>query len=220
MNSILRVSVSVPKTISTSLFSRSFSFYHAFQQPDKESYAELRLSNPEAYKRLQAQRKAYYAKLRQDPAAWRRELDRKAEKLHQWHRDPKNKAKMQAAQRRFQDARMEDERYRFYLRLKNWCGRYAWVRERLPWKTYQPIRHDDMVEHYCSGCNCTRRGGRKLWWKKSETSPAADSGTWLCLNCYVPKTDWAEAMPKGYEDLTTATLEEMAKRRDSLGHGD
>ncbi|KAG9549398.1 hypothetical protein KCU71_g17432, partial [Aureobasidium melanogenum] len=220
MNLILRAYVSVPKTSLTSLFSRSFSFYHAFQQPDKESYAELRLNNPEAYKPVQAQKKLYYDRVRQDPAAWRRLLDRRAEQIHQWRRDPKNKAKIQAATQRFRDAHKGDERRKFYARLKNWCGRHAWVREQLPWKTYRPICHDDMVEHHCSGCNWTKRGGKKFWWKKIQTSPAADSGTWLCHNCYVPTTDWAKAMPKGYEDLGTATLKEMIKRRDSLGHGD
>lgn len=219
MDSILRAYVSVPKTIWTSLFPRSFSFYHAFQY-DKESYAEWRLNHPEAHKRSLDQRKASYEKMRQDPDAWRRVLDRQTESTLRWRRDPNNKAKIQAAYQRFRDAHKGDERRKFYTRLQNWCGRYPWVREQLPWKTYRPIRHDDMVEHHCSGCNWTKRGGRKLWWKKIETSPAADSGTWLCLDCYVPKTNWAEAMPKGYEDLETATLKEMIKRRDSLGHGD
>lgn len=215
----IRTSLGVPKTVLTSFFSRYFSSYHAFQY-DKESYANLRLIDPQAYKKVLASRKAYYEKTRQDPVAWRKILDQKRSQLQRWRQDPDNRAKIHAARGRFQDARMQDERYRFYLRLSGWCHRRAWVREQLPWKSYRPVLYDNKVEHYCDGCNWTTRGGKKLWWKKIETSPAADSGSWLCAHCYVPTTDWAQALPEGYEDLGLTTIKEITKRRDSLGHGD
>ncbi|CAD0098436.1 unnamed protein product [Aureobasidium mustum] len=241
MSSTLRWFVGVPKTNSASLFARSFSLYHACQY-DKGRYAKWRLKHPEAYRRkldygiayrntlreenpelydqqTAARYRAYYKKMRQDPDAWRKRIDQTIPHIERWRQDPDNRARIHAARDRFREARMEDERYKFYVRLKNWCYKYSWVREQLPWKSYQPVLYDNKVEHHCDGCNWTRLGGKKLWWKKIETSPAADSCSWLCFHCYVPKTNWAEALPQGYEDLGTTTIKEIIKRRDSLGHG-
>lgn len=73
------------------------------------------------------------------------------------------------------------------------------------------------MEHHCEGCSWTERGGKKLWWLRLEQPPMTDADSSLCTNCYIPKADWHEAMPRGYEGLTT--IEEIAKRRDELGHG-
>lgn len=180
----------------------------------------MRLNDPQAYEKILARNKAFYDKIRQDPDAWRKRLDQIISHNDRWRRDPKNRPKIVAASKCYNDARKDDERLKFYMRLNTWCRRCAWVRGKLLWKSYQPIYYDNMVEHHCSGCNWTKRGGRKLWWKKIETSPAADFGSWLCHNCYVPKTNWAEALPEGYEDLGLTTIQEITKRRDSLGHGD
>jgi hypothetical protein len=78
----------------------------------------------------------------------------------------------------------------------------SWIRARrrntnvivdLPWKTHRPVVLTEKLEHYCTGCESTRNGGMRLWWKS-----LADTNSWLCHACYT-KADWVEIVPRGFE---------------------
>lgn len=110
----------------------------------KAYHKTLREQNPELYKQQTAARaRAYYEKMRQDPDAWRKKIDQTLPHIERWRQDPDNRARVQAARERYQDARRENVRSTFYMRLLKWCSGYAWVREQLPWKSYQPIHYDN-----------------------------------------------------------------------------
>ncbi|KEQ76980.1 hypothetical protein M436DRAFT_78708 [Aureobasidium namibiae CBS 147.97] len=195
MSLILRALAHAPESVSCPFFSRSFSVHRGAQE--KGDYTRLRQQNSENYRQL---------------------LDKHALYKKQWLTNPENVQRARETTRLYYLAHKEDERRLFYMRLIKWCTRYTWFRETLPWKSDSPVLYEHRVEHHCEGCNWTKRGGRKLWWKKIPSSPATEVDSWLCSDCYVPKAaDWGEAMPRGYEDLTT--IKEVAKRRDQLGHG-
>ena len=198
MSLSLRALAHAPGSVLSPLFSRSFSV-----------------------SRLLRKRGDYIKMRQQDPDAYRQMLDKQAIHKRKYYAKPENAEKQRELSRRYAIAHRGDERKRFCQWLVKWCSRYAWFRQDLPWKSYSPIHHEDWVEHHCEGCKWTKRGGRKLWWKKiqSSSSPATatEVDSWLCTDCYVPKpADWEDAMPRGYEGLTT--IEEIAKRRDELGH--
>jgi hypothetical protein len=194
MSLIVRALVRALKPVSPLSFARSFSVYHAIQV------------------------EGYYARLRQqDPEALRRRLDSDALSKQRWHLEGDNLAKEREYSRLYKSARREGERQKFYQNIMNWCKRYAWLREDLPWKSYRPFWHESKVEHHCEGCNWTMKGGNRLWWLKIVSSLTTKADSWLCHGCYVPRSDCKEAMPRGYEGLTT--IKEIAKRRDELGHG-
>lgn len=202
MSSISRALAHAPKSVLSPSFSRSFSAYHAVQ--GKGDYV------------------GETAKLRQqDPVALRQLMDRKIWYRDRWLMNPENVERMREVARSYALSRKGDQRLLFSWRFRQWCTRHAWFRENLPWKSFKPVLYERKVEHHCEGCDWTKKGGRKLWWKKIQSStpaPATETDSWLCTNCYIPKAaDWEEAMPRGYEDLTT--MEEIAKRRDQLGHG-
>jgi len=221
MNLISRVLRRVPEPASIPIFSRYFSVYHAVYSYEKGDFARLREKDPEAYRKkldtYKSYNKSYMAKIRsEDPVAYRRILDSKLIRRRQWLQDPANRAKDLERRRLAHAANRGKDRPLFLVYIANWCSRYAWFRE-LPWKTHQPVYYDKRVEHYCEGCKWTVNGGRKLWWKQIQPSSTAEADSWLCNNCYVPETNCSEAMPTGYEGLTT--IKEIAKRRDELGHG-
>lgn len=190
----LRVLVRTLEPVSAPLFSRSFSVCSA------------------------AQAKGDYVRLREeDPVAYRQLLDGRLESKRIWRQKPENVAKQREFMKFYDMARSGDERRRFYRRMLNWGMRYPWFRENLPWKSHQPVHYAKDVEHHCEGCNWIEKGGKRFWWRKIEQPSTTDADSWLCTSCFVPKTDWQEVMPKGYEDLTT--IKEVAKRRDELGHG-
>lgn len=92
------------------------------------------------------------------------------------------------------------------------------MRGDLPWKHYRPVLYDERVERYCHGCEWTKSGGVKLWWRKRDAAAdeqvvgnlAAESegglvgsDEYLCLGCYVSSRTRFEALPDGYEDVET-----------------
>jgi len=217
MNSILRVLVRASEPASIPIFSRCFSVYHAVHE--KGDYARLREKDPEAYRQKLDKNNAYMARRRsEDPVAFRqRVLDKRARSREKWAQDPANYAKDLERVRLYHAANKQKERFRFLLSMRYWTRRYAWFRENLPWKTHRPVYYSKRVEHYCEGCTWSVMGGRNLWWKQIQSSPTAEAEGWLCNSCYVPEKNCSEAMPTGYEGLTT--IKEIAKRRDELGHG-
>lgn len=216
MNSILRVLFRAPESASTPSFARCFSVYLAAQA--KGDHARLREKDPEAYKRLLDREKAYLTRYRsEDPVAYRRRLDSQARAFQKWLQKPAKYAKVLENHRLAHAARRGKERTRFLASMTNWSHRHAWFGQDLPWKSHQPVSYNERIEHYCEGCKWTVKGGRKLWWKQIQSSPTADTDNWLCNACYVPETNCREAMPRGYEDVTT--FKELVKRRDELGHG-
>ncbi|KEQ70012.1 hypothetical protein M436DRAFT_75753 [Aureobasidium namibiae CBS 147.97] len=215
MNSILRVLVRAPEPASTPLFSRYFSVYHAVHE--KGDYVRLREKDPEAYRQKLDKHNAYTARRRsEDPVAYRRLLDSRAEARQKWLQDPANHAKELERSRFHHAVNRGKERVVFLVSMTDWSRRSAWFGD-LPWKSHRPVYYNKRVEHYCEGCKWTVKGGRKLWWKQIQSSSTADADSWLCNSCYVPQTNCREAMPRGYEDLTT--FKDIAKRRDELGHG-
>jgi len=154
--------------------------------------------------------KARYDKLRLDPEALRRHLDKNSEvEKNRYATRPEVRENHSRRGSRYHGAHRDDEAYQFVAKFQGWCKRHTWVREQLPWKTHRPVLHDVKVEHHCSGCNWARRGGVKLWFQHL-TKP----NSWLCMSCYWPKGDLGRAMPTGYEDVRS--WEELVKRRDSL----
>jgi hypothetical protein len=215
MSFMIRALVRALEPISAPAFSRSFSVYHAVHK--ERDWAKWRLENPEAHKRKNEQTLAYYSRLRSErPEEYRRRLDTVLTAWRRRREDPAQVAREQENHRLYYQASKGDERMKLYWYLRNWSTRYAWFREDLPWKSHRPVYHDERVEHHCEGCGWTKRSGNRLWWKKIQSSPT-EADNWLCISCYVPRSDWKEAMPKGYEGLTT--IKEIAKRRDELGHG-
>ena len=215
MGSTLRALLHVVQPRLPLLLSRSFSIYHAVRA--KGESIGLRQQNPEAYKENLPNRITYNVLLRRkDPEAHRRFLDRRNENMRRWRNDPTNLANIRERSKFISRAFYATERGKFYHNLKTWCSRYAWFREDLPWKLHKPIYHEERVEHHCEGCNWTRKGGYKLWFRKISSPSTAEADSWLCSKCYFPKADCRQAMPKGYEDLTT--IKEIAKRREELGH--
>jgi len=195
MSLILRALTHAPESVSSQFFSRSFSAYRAARE--KGDYTRLRQQNSEDYRQL---------------------LDKQALYKKQWLMNPENVKRVRETTRLYNLAHKEDERRLFHIRLTKWCARYAWFRQSLPWKSHSPVYREHQVEHHCEGCNWTKRGGRKLWWKKIPSTPATEADSWLCSDCYIPKSaDWREAMPRGYEN--SMTIQEITKRRDQLGHG-
>jgi len=200
MSLISRAFTHAPASVLSPLFSRSFSVSQLVQE--KGDHIRLR---------------------QQDPVAYRQLRDNSIARQRKYLANPENVAKQRKYSRLWAIAHRGDERRRFYLHLLKWCGRYAWFRQKLPWKSHSPVWHEGSVERHCEGCDWIKRGGRRLWWKQIQssspaTATAPEADIWLCTDCYVPKAaDWGEAMPRGYEDLTT--IKEIAKRRDQLGHG-
>jgi hypothetical protein len=215
MSLILRTLARALELNLSPLFLRSFSVYHTVQVSG--DYAKWCLENPEAYERKLVRQQAYQDRLRSTrPEVYRRRLDTAITRSRQQYQDPVKGAQMRERTRLRDVSLRGDERHKFYKRLLSWGLRYPWLREDLPWKSYQPVYHDDPVEHYCEGCDWTRKRGNRLFWKKIQSSPT-EADSWLCHSCYIPKSDWKEAMPRGYEGLTT--IKEIAKRRYELGHG-
>ena len=215
MNMILRVLVRAPEPASIPSFSRCFSVYHAAHE--KGYRARLREKDPEAYRRKLDKDDAYKARVRsENPATYRWILDSKARCRQQWLQNPANYAKHIEQSRLGHAANRGKERTRFLTSMTDWSRRSAWFCD-LPWKSHQPVYYDKRVEHYCEGCKWAVKGGRKLWWKQIQSSPTAEADVWLCNSCYVPETNCRDAMPRGYEGLTT--IKEIIKRRDELGHG-
>lgn len=194
MSLIQRVLVRALQSTSSTLFARCFSVCHGAQA--KEDFARLRQEDPEAYRQY---------------------LDKAAANKRRWLEKPGNAAKMREYTRLHHLAHRGDKRGIFYKHLLNWGKRFAWFRDTLPWKSHRPVFYDDRVEHYCEGCGWTEKNGKKLWWRRIQSPSTAEADSWLCTNCYVPKSDCREAMPRGYEDLTS--IKEISKRRDELGHG-
>jgi hypothetical protein len=215
MSLIVRTLARILELNLSPLFSRSFSVYHTIQVPG--DYAKWCLENPDAHERKMAYQRAYRATLRSTrPEVYRRHLDDALARSRQQNQDPVKAAHHRERKRLWALALKDDDRQILYKRMRHWINRYAWFREDLPWKSHQPIYHDDPVKHHCEGCNWTRKRGIKFFWKKIHSSPT-EADSWLCHSCYVPRSDWKEAMPRGYEDLTT--IKKIAKRRKELGHG-
>jgi hypothetical protein len=215
MSLILRAPIRALEPISSSAFSRLFSVYRAVHK--ESSYAKWCQENPEAHKRRLEQNQAYHSRIRSgDPEKYRQKLDMIIAAWHRRREDPAQVARKQEYNRLYYHAIRGGERKKLCMNLMNWGTRYAWFREDLPWKSYQPVYQDNPVERRCEDCDWTRRGGSRLWWKKIQSSPIGVD-IWLCHSCYVPESDCKEAMPRGYEGLTT--IKEIAKRRDELGHG-
>lgn len=55
-------------------------------------------------------------------------------------------------------------------------------------------------------------------WESRKDSTKEDAGEILCHNCYVPKQDWQDALPRGYEDVKN--MRELAARKKKLDSGD
>ncbi|CAD0082490.1 unnamed protein product [Aureobasidium vineae] len=101
------------------------------------------------------------------------------------------------------------ERYRRGQILKQWFFKHAWVRDELPWKSHRPVLYDQNTGHYCAGCEWTKYGGRRLWFKNLVDE------SYLCQSCYIPPSpDWDQIMPKGYEDIKT--LKDLKARKQQL----
>jgi hypothetical protein len=110
----------------------------------------------------------------------------------------------QARQQRYR----EDPEYKFRVWLTDTVRTHAWVRERLPWKTFRPVFYKDKVQHVCSTCLIPRYGSaHKLWWASH------DAEHYQCNPCYMNGSD---VMPKGYEDVSS--MAGLKKRKEELGH--
>jgi len=152
MSSILRALSHVVQPRSPLLLSRSFTIYHAVQA--KGESVELRQQNPEAYKENLPNKIIHNSLLRwKYPEAYRRFLDRRSENIRRWRKDPTNLAKDQDRNRFISRTFSATERGRLFCSLAKWCTRYAWFREDLPWKSHEPMYHEERVEHHCEGCN-------------------------------------------------------------------
>lgn len=141
-----------------------------------------------------------------------------------YHNNPVYRAK-QIAQARSRHHRHKNDAHRsLYVTLSDWSRRYEWVRDDLPWKTHVPLWHKSSVEHYCYGCDWTRSGGARLWWRKrnagnsdsAESEGSLDkSDEYLCLKCYVSSRTRFEALPEGYEDVEN--IKDVVARKRQLG---
>ncbi|CAD0096959.1 unnamed protein product [Aureobasidium vineae] len=106
----------------------------------------------------------------------------------------------------------QDAAYRLRKRMHDMLSRHAWARYRLPWKSYVPVLYEKKVRRDCEGCLVSRHGGVKLWWESKDAKDQSDQ-KYLCHKCYFTGP---EALPKGYEDVTT--IAEVTVRRRELGH--
>lgn len=117
--------------------------------------------------------------------------------------------------------RKNDDITLLYFRLKNWIWQNDWVRDGLPWKTHTPLVYEHKVEHYCHGCDWTKSGGRKMWWRRKGHAPDDNhflkdedkSDEYLCPGCYV-KHGHFKALPEGYEDVQT--IRDIVARKKQL----
>lgn len=192
-SSPLRSTLSRPgtKKVSShsSISSRSFSSTSANNKPSKTKYDELR-SDPEAWRAYSEERAMYAMKLHDENAKFR---EHKRRSLRHYYQSKRN-----------------DPVYRTRMLISELVMRYPWSRTGLPWKLYRPVVTPQPVEHCCSGCQLTRRGGSKLWWYRT----LAGSDVFLCHGCFSSKEGWVRAMPDGYEDVTT--LSGFAARKKQL----
>lgn len=99
-------------------------------------------------------------------------------------------------------------RGRFLSQLRRCCTEWAWVRDDLPWKTHKPVFCPERAVHVCGGCNIIKTHGLILWWQS-----LSNSEEFKCHNCYVPRSNWTEAMPTGYEDVS-GMVQIRARKKD------
>lgn len=184
----------------------------------KEYYKKLR-EDPIRYERYLEDNRRYYARLRSgDNKTYRARLEQMAARSLKRHdEDPafREHAKLRAkiCYRKF--AHRPAYRQRRFLRTL--LLDYPWSRAGLPWKSHLPLVSAEPIERHCSGCDTTRTGGVKLWWRKIDAVEAkveSDSQNFLCHHCYIPADDWARAMPEGYEDVKS--LKELVARKKQL----
>ncbi|CAD0090783.1 unnamed protein product, partial [Aureobasidium vineae] len=151
-------------------------------------------------------RRTSYATLRSDPEAWRAHLDMIA-----------------ASKKKRHD---EDSEYRRHAR------QLAKLRHEQMKNDPAYLTRNLIIPYYCNthglargflgsfivlfGCEITRRGGFKIWWRKANQT-AEDFKTkpeFLCHICFNRQDDWTCATPEGYEDVKT--LEEVLARKQQL----
>lgn len=90
--------------------------------------------------------------------------------LARYHNDPVYQAKQLARRRAHYDGRKNEAHVRLYDDLRRWVRTCKWVRGEMQWKTHVPVWHESRVEHYCHGCEWTRKCGTKLWWRKRDAA--------------------------------------------------
>lgn len=55
-------------------------------------------------------------------------------------------------------------------------------------------------------------------WESRKDNTKQDAEEILCHNCYIPKENWQDALPQGYEDVKSTR--ELAVRKKQLDSGD
>lgn len=144
-----------------------------------------------------------------------------------YHNDPVYQASRRTRARDHYAGRKHDAHVRLYFNLRRWVKSHEWVRQDMRWKTHVPLWHVSRVEHYCHGCEWTRKGGAKLWWhrKREADGVAGNAGEsqdsdersddYLCHKCYVSSRTREEALPEGYEDVKD--FEDVKRKRQLDG---
>ncbi|KEQ63706.1 uncharacterized protein M437DRAFT_20156, partial [Aureobasidium melanogenum CBS 110374] len=172
----------------------------------KEQYAKLR-KDPERLERYLAKRRRYIRERYHELSPELRQ--RKVEKIKRYKEqrlqdDIEYRNQATEAQKRY------DAAHSMNKKLRQWCTRYAWLREESLWKSYRPLVYDEKVRLHCDGCGYVTLKGLKLWWTMlTDTKPHH-----LCPSCYFSSRNWTDVMPKGYEDVQTA--KELKARKEQL----
>lgn len=181
---------------------RSRAWYlRQMQDPEKlELYREkkrlyLQQLDPEHRKRLRAAEFKRRAERSSDP-----EYIKQRNEYYRTHKETSIERGRKYYQEKGKFALAANARGRFLGRLHYCCTKWAWVRDDLPWKTHKPVFCPEMAVHVCGGCNIIKTHGLKLWWQ-SLSNPEELK----CHDCYVPRSNWTEAMPAGYEDVLGMT---------------
>jgi hypothetical protein len=110
-------------------------------------------------------RKAEYDKLRQDPDALKAHLAQEAAyRMRRFKSDPEARLKDRVRARQWHRDQSSTHKSHRAVRhnLRNWVSAFIWVRESLPWKSHQPLYHQEPVEHYCDGCRLVRGKGFQI----------------------------------------------------------
>jgi hypothetical protein len=167
---------------------RLFSISRVNHLPNKEQYARLK-ADPERYEQFLLEKSTWARK-----KYWNEPEFRSSEILRE-----------RLAKERLRKTSAYVRSNAMYL----WVKRYAWFREKLPWKSHRPILLAQKLRHVCASCGKSRTDGSRLWWKN-----LADSESYTCHTCYT-RADWNEVMPEGYGDCRTKA--EMVARMEQLG---
>jgi len=181
-----------------------------------KSFYEMIKSNPEMFAAYKANgfnyTKEQFLWLRSMPELYR--LYRDGMNVHgrKHIAKPEIRSKYRVAATAYYDTHKEDEIFQKGRRMYRLCFNIStknkpWIREQLPWKSYQPVLYPVAVQHHCKGCGVTR-SPIKSWWK------SLNSEDYLCNRCYTTSADWSGIMPKGYEDIET--IKGLVQRRKEL----